>query len=234
MLGVAMYITIKTLMEKALNKSQIARATGHDWKTISKAVKLIKSGREYPSKKPHPKILDPHKEKVLELMEKGLSGVRIHQELRKAGIGLGYATVKDYLAAIRKRENIFIRIHTQPAEEAQVDFGYAGLTPDNNGKIRKTWVFNMRLSYSRLDYYQKVYDQRVETFILCHINAFNYFGGIPECVRIDNLKAAILEANFYEPVYQQLYRNFAAHYGFRAIPCRIYIGLTTKPKLNAA
>ena len=37
------------------------------------------------------------------------------------------------------------------------------------GKKRKTWVFNMRLSYSRLDYYEIVYDQRVETFIQCHI-----------------------------------------------------------------
>jgi len=33
------------------------------------------------------------------------------------------------------------------------------------GKRRKTWVFNMRL-----DYYEAVYNQRVETFILCHIH----------------------------------------------------------------
>jgi transposase len=68
-----------------------------------------------------------------------------------------------------------------------------GLTLDNNAKKRKTWIFNMRLSYSRLDYYEKVYDQRVETFIQCHINAFAYFGGVPGTVRIDNLKAAILD-----------------------------------------
>ena len=80
----------------------------------------------------------------------------------------------------------------------------------------------MRLSYSRLDYYEKVYDQRVETFIQCHINAFEYFGGVPEVVKIDNLKAAILEANFYEPIYQRMYKDFANYYGFRPIPCRVY------------
>ena len=127
-----------------------------------------------------------------------------------------------YLSGIRKRDEIFVRIHTSPGEEAQVDFGYVGLTPDNNGKKRKTWVFNMRMSYSRLDYYQKAYDQRVETFIECHEKAFAYFGGAPGTVRIDNLKAAILEANFYEPVYQRLYSSFADHYGFKIIPCRIY------------
>jgi len=79
----------------------------------------------------------------------------------------------------------------------------------------------MRLSYSRLDYYEVVYDQRVETFIQCHINAFNYFGGIPQYIKIDNLKSAILNANFYEPIYQELYKNFAYHYGFHPLPCRV-------------
>ena len=85
---------------------------------------------------------------------------------------------KDYLALIKKKDKIFMRIHTLLAEEAQVDFGYVGYTP-YQGKRRKTWVFNMWLAYSRLDYYEVVYDQRVETFILCHIHAFYFFGGIP-------------------------------------------------------
>ncbi len=66
------------------------------------------------------------------------------------------------------------------------------MTIDDSSKKRKTLIFNMRLSYSRLDYYEKVYDQKVETFIRCHINAFEFFGGVPEYVRIDNLKSAIL------------------------------------------
>lgn len=219
MLGVAMYTTIKTLMEKGLNKSEIVRATGHDWKTVAKVIRSIKEGKEYPEKKPHPRMIDPHKEKIIELIEQKLTGVRIHQRLQEMGLSIGYSTVKNYISNIKKREKIFIRIHTIPGEEAQVDFGYVGKTPDNNGKKRKTWIFNMKLSYSRLDYYEKVYNQNVETFIQCHINAFNYFKGVPEYVRMDNLKAAILEANFYQPIYQRLYKDFAHYYGFKS---RIY------------
>jgi len=223
MIGVAMFTTIKTLWEKHRNKSVIAELTGHDWKTVAKMVKLIESGVCYPEKKPHQCILDPYKERIVKWLEKeGLNGLKTFERLRSEGIKVGYTTVKTYLADIKKRDEIFVRIETLPGEEAQVDFGYVGLTLDNNGKKRKTWVFNMRLSYSRLDYYEKVYDQRVETFIQCHINAFVYFRGVPERVRIDNLKAAILEANFYEPIYQRLYSNFADHYGFKIIPCRIY------------
>ncbi|MBU4257517.1 IS21 family transposase [Patescibacteria group bacterium] len=222
MIGAAMFTTIKTLWERHKNKTMVAGLTGHDWKTVDKIVKLIESGGKYPERKPHPRILDPYREKILEWLEKdGLNGLKTFERLRSEGMKIGYTTVKTYLADIKKRDEIFMRIETLPGEEAQVDFGYVGLTLDNNGKKRKTWIFNMRLSCSRLDYYQKAYDQRVETFIECHINAFKYFGGVPEYVRIDNLKAAILEANFYEPIYQGLYSNFASHYGFKSIPCRV-------------
>jgi transposase len=217
MIGGAMVTTIMTLWERYKNKTLIAQMTGHDWKTVSKIVK--NSGRH--EKKPHPRILDPHKEQILQWLEEGLTNVRILEKLRENGVKVGKTTVRDFVIKLKGRENIFVRVETKPGEEAQVDFGYAGLTPDNNGKQRKTWVFCLRLSYSRLDYCEKVYNQRVETFIQCHINAFRYIGGVPEYIKIDNLKAAILEANFYAPVYQHLYKMFADHYGFKPLPCRV-------------
>ena len=51
MLGVAMYTTIKTLWELGKNKTEIARATGHDWKTVAKLVKDIGKGIDKPSYK---------------------------------------------------------------------------------------------------------------------------------------------------------------------------------------
>lgn len=222
MLGGAMITTIETLWKLGHNKSEISRLVDKDWKTVSKTIESLKSGKPLPTKKPHPKILDDFKEIVIEYIEQKLSSVRIHEELSLKGLKVSYSTVKSFVSEIKGNKEVFLRIHTKPALEAQVDFGYVGLTFDNTGKKRKTWVFNMRLSYSRLDYYQKVYDQKVETFIQCHINAFKYFGGVPECIKIDNLKAAILEANFYEPVYQSLYKSFADYYNFKALPCRIY------------
>ena len=198
-----MYITIKTLYEKGHNKSQIAKMTGHTRKTVRKIIKALNEGKEAPDKKPHPKIFDIHKEQIIKWIEEGLTALRMHEELIRMNIKISYSAVKYFVSSIQKNKNIFMRIHTKPAEEAQVDFGYVGYTLDNSGKRRKTWIFNMRLSYSRLDYYEKVYDQKVETFIHCHINAFNYFKGVPETVKIDNLKAAI-------------------HYGFKPLPCRVY------------
>jgi len=174
MLELAMHITIESLWKLGKNKSEISRITKHDWKTVDKVIKSLEKG-DYPQKKPHPKVLDTYQEQILNLVEKDLSGVRIHEELQAMGANTSYSAVKRYIAEIKGRTDVHIRFHTKPGEEAQVDFGYVGLTPDSEGKRRKTWVFNMRLSYSRLDYYECVYDQKVETFIQCHINAFRFF-----------------------------------------------------------
>ena len=216
-----MYTTIKTLWEKTKNKTEIARLTGHDWKTVAKVIKNLEKGIETPEYRTRETLIDDFRNKVLELLEKDLSAVRIHEELLLDGFKGSYSTVRRYIAKLKRKENIFIRIHTEPGEEAQVDFGYLGMSPDDSSKNRKTWIFNMRLSYSRLDYYERVYDQKVETFVRCHINAFEFFGGVPEYVKIDNLKAAILEASFYEPIYQQTYKDFSKYYNFKPLPCRI-------------
>jgi len=216
-----MYTTIKTLWEKTKNKTEIARLTGHDWKTVSRVIKNIEKGVEIPQYKPRKTLIDNYKEKIFELLEQNLSGVRIYEKLIEYGFSGSYPTVRKYISKLKLANNIFVRIHTEPGEEAQVDFGYLGMIRDDFGKKRKTWIFNMRLSYSRLDYYEKVYDQKVETFIACHIHAFEFFGGVPKYVKIDNLKAAILEVNFYEPLYQQMYKDFAKYYSFSPIPCRV-------------
>jgi transposase len=63
-----------------------------------------------------------------------------------------------------------------------------------------------------------VFDQRVEPWLLCHRHAFEAFGGVPARIVLDNLKAAILRANLYDPGVQRAYRECALHYGFRIDP----------------
>ncbi len=216
-----MHITIETLWKLGKNKTEISKATGHDWKTVSKVIKSLENTGSYPVKKAHPNKLDNYKEQIVELLEQNLSGVRIFEELSAKGVDTSYASIKKYISQMKGSNKLCIRFHTAAGEEAQVDFGYVGLSFDKQNNRRKTWVFNMRLSYSRLDYYERVFDQKVETFIQCHINAFRFFGGVPKSIKIDNLKAAILEAHFYEPVYQELYKQFATYYCFHPIPCRV-------------
>jgi transposase len=222
MIGIAMYTTIITLHKQGNSCRAISRLTGHNRKTIGKIVKSYREeGNELPTEyKRKSKLHDWHQE-IVNYLEHNLSVVRIKEELNNLGYEGSYTSLTRYINKLKISKDICIRFHTLPGEEAQVDFGDIGMRYDQSGKLRKAYIFNMRLSYSRKDYYEVVFDQKVETWIRCHINAFNYFGGVPTAVKLDNLKAAILVANFYEPVYQRQYKSFADHYNFLPAPCRV-------------
>ncbi len=222
MLEVAMKTTIRTLFSKGYSKTKIAEMLGIDRKTVRKILNEPESS-DNDKGGPWPSLLDPYREFIEIQSNKGISIVRIHEDLMKLyGVECGYTTVRDYVAKLHiMQPHPYMILDALPGEEAQVDFGYIGMLIVN-GKPRKAWIFVMSLSYSRYMYVEITFDQSVKTFIHCHIDAFKYFKGVPETVKIDNLKAAIVEADFYEPTVQRTYAAFAVHYGFFPNPCRVY------------
>jgi hypothetical protein len=78
------------------------------------------------------------------------------------------------------------------------------------------------LSWSRHQYLEFVWDQTVRTWLLLHAHAFAFFGGVPQRVVVDNLKAAITRACWEDPGLQRAYRQCAEHYGFLIAPCPPY------------
>lgn len=217
-----MYTTIKTLFDKGYNKTQIAKMLEIDRGTVRNILKRIENGEEI-KRKSVESILDPYKEIVRIKAKQELSAMRIFQDISEEhGYTGSYDTVKRYVKRYKQSNaKVYMVNSSLPGEEVQVDFGYIGKIPNPMGVLKKAWVFCMILSYSRLMYCEIVFNQEVKTFIKCHENAFKYFGGVPKTVKIDNLKAAILEANFYEPVYQREYEAFSKYYGFFPIPCRV-------------
>lgn len=228
-----MRITIQTLQKKGYKIKDLAQTAACHRNTISRILKEDLS-KAKSIKRNKPSELDRYKEYIEDKLEQNLSATRIFQDLsQEKSFNRSYWSVRDYVKKLKKgKQKVYMRLHTLPGKEAQVDFGYIGKTLDNNGKMRKTWVFCMKLSYSRLDFYCKTYDQRVKTFLKCHEKAFEYFKGVPETIKIDNLKAAILEASFYEPVYQRQYLAFSKHYNFLPIPCRVAVP-TDKGKVES-
>lgn len=235
MLTIEMHITIHTLYKQGYNKSQIARMLSIDRKTVRKVVKDMQQKGEV-ERKPKGSTLDKYKEFIEAKVNKGFSAKRIHQDLQaEYGFEGSYSNVRRYVRKIKqehKKSKVYMVLTTLPGEEAQVDFGYIGLL-NVNGKPKKAWIFTMVLSYSRYMYAEIVFDQTVETFLRCHKNAFRYFGGVAQIVKLDNLKAGVATIDFYEPEIQKDYASFAAHYGFLPQPCRVYTP-TDKGKVESA
>lgn len=157
-------------------------------------------------------------------LEAGLSAQRIYQDLVGAGGFAGsYQSVKRYVQKLKARAPRRVwRVESPPGEEMQVDFGVGAPLEIGEGKTRRSWVFRVVLSYSRKGYSEAVLRQDTETFLRCLENAVRGFGGTPLLVNLDNLKAAILQADWFDPEVNPKLAAFCRHYGMNVLPCRPY------------
>ena len=168
--------------------------------------------------------VEAHRATVLQMRREGVEMAAIFQRLLEGGYRGSYSAVCRFVHRLEPaaQPEIMVRVERRPGEEAQVDFGYAGLLVDPaTGQLRRAWAFVMTLAWSRHQYVEFVFNQKIETWLLCHRHALEFFGGAPERIVPDNLKAAVVRACFDDPLIQQTYRECAEHYGFLIAPCRV-------------
>lgn len=167
--------------------------------------------------------VEPYRAIVTEWLAAGVEAMTIFDRLRDYHRYSGsYSSVRRFVRQVAPPESkAMVRVHTAPGEQAQVDFGSAGKFVDPRGGLaRVAWVFVMTLGYSRHQYAELVFDQKIPTWLACHQHAFEWFGGVPRTVVPDNLKAAVLVAALHDPVLGEAYRRQAQHYGFMISPTR--------------
>jgi transposase len=164
----------------------------------------------------------PYQALVEALVKENVDGTVIWRRLQERGYGGSLSSVYRFLKHVSPPElEVYVRVEVEPGEESQVDFGYVGQLLDERGEPRKAWAFVMTLSYSRHMYVEFVFDQQVDSWLRCHVNAFAFFEGAPRRVVLDNLKSGIIARTWDDAQVQQAYRECAEHYGFIIAPCRV-------------
>jgi transposase len=169
--------------------------------------------------------VEAYTEQIRTLMAHGLGPYLIYQKLCEQPDFTGSEAAVWRL--VRKlapppAPKVTLRLETAPGEVAQVDFGEVPpLRDPATGMSRRTYVFVMVLAWSRHMYAEFVFDQKIPTWLLCHQHAFEFFGGVPQRLVIDNLKAAILKAyaRDHDPEVVRAYAECAEHYNFLIDPC---------------
>ena len=142
-------------------------------------------------------------------------------ELRERGYSGGYTMLKLFVASLRPQQSVepVIRFETGPGEQMQVDWAVI-----RRGGNRLS-VFVATLGWSRAAYVEFVTDERVETLIEAHENAFLAFGGTPREVLYDNMRTVVLERHGYgrgRHRFHPGFLDFARHCGFRPQLCAPY------------
>jgi len=166
----------------------------------------------------------PYQDKVTAWWRQGIRGTVIHQALVDTyGFTGSYSSVRRFLQGLKDAHpDVTTVLAFDPGDVAQVDFGRGPTIKDVfTEQTIATWIFVMVLAWSRHQYAEVVPDQKVETWLSCHRSAFEFFGGVPARVVIDNPKNAITKACYHDPEVQRAYGECAEGYGFTISPCPV-------------
>jgi transposase len=169
-------------------------------------------------------VLAPHREQVRQWLfpkegERGLRLAKVHTLLSRQGVEVPYSSLHRFVVAhlgFQDRRRTTVRVaEVAPGELAEVDFGRLGLVPDPaTGKHRVVHALIVTLVYSRHQYVHVTTSQQLPDLVEGLEDAWEYFGGVPARVVIDNLKAAVTKADRYDPVFARTMGEYARHRGF--------------------
>lgn len=221
MLTMYQQITIKTLHKQGEKTSHIARELGCHRNTVANIVK--RDGIIEKQIRVKSSIFDLYREKINEYLNSKISRLRIFELLSAEGVKCTYINLCKYIQTRfpKKIETYGVQI-TEPGESAEIDFGYLGMLPGYLGRPVKTYGLAVILPYSKLGFYAICYDQKLETLVNELKAAFDYFGGVPRKLKVDNMKTAVLKNQHYDLEFNQDFLEFASHYNTVIIPCSPY------------
>lgn len=116
-----------------------------------------------------------------------------------------------------------MRIQHKPGDAMQVD--WAGNTLDIcdpvTGEVWKAYLFVAVLPCSCYAYAELCEDMKLESWLLCHVHAYNYFGGVTRLLIPDNLKTGVTSNTRYETILNRSYQEMAEHYDTAIVPARV-------------
>lgn len=220
-----LWANIRRLREvEKLSKSAIARRLNIHRLTVRRALDSPHGPpRDLPRRPCVPDKLDPFKAYLQERVKAypELSGAKLFGEIKGRGYTGGLTILREFLGEIRtEKPRAFLRLETRPGEFAQVDWANAGWIAIGNAR-RKLSAFVMALSYSRMIYLEFTLSQRIEDFMSAHVNAFEYFGGVPDKINYDNLKSVVISRCGSEIRFNSRFMDFAGFYLFDPVPCGV-------------
>ena len=159
---------------------------------------------------------------IKEKFERGLSAERIHRDLViESGFEGSYDSVQRFVKKLKEKDPRRVwRMEVEPGEEAQVDYGTMRILDEGGRRLKQVHLLRVILSHSRKGFTEAVRRQTTESFIRSLENAFRHFGGAPASLCIDNLRAAVTKADWYEPEINPKIRSFAEHYQTVVLPTR--------------
>ena len=174
-----------------------------------------------------PSALDPYTDFIRTTLAQypKLRATRIHEMIVARGYAGSVGQTRRLVRRLRPRPvaEAYLRLHTLPGEQAQVDWGHFGKVTVGRAQ-RPLSAFVMVLGWSRALHVLFTLDQTMESFLRGHVEAFRYFGGSARTLLYDNLKSAVLARQGQAIEFHPRLLELAGHYHFLPRPCAVARG----------
>lgn len=168
-----------------------------------------------------PSMADPYVPFIEETLKQypRLRASRLFEMVR----GRGYPGRPDHFRTVvaryrpRPPAEAYLRLRTLPGEQAQVDWGHFGKIRIGLA-ARVLWAFVMVLSWCRQIFLRFYLSAAMPSFVRGHVEAFDFFGGVPRVLLYDNLKSAVLERAGDAIRFHPTLLELSAHYHYLPRP----------------
>jgi transposase len=201
MLSVDQHAQIRQLFFlEHLSARKIATRLGISRNSVAKAL-ANEQAQTYTLQQPRPKPkLANYQARVDQLLlenatlpkKQRYTSRKIYEVLRTEGYAGSYSTINSYLVQKRKLNQtpkLFLPLEFSPGQDAQVDWYEAKVFLKN--VLTTVQVFVIWLAFSKRIFVKAYPAQRQEAFFDGHVQAFDFFGGVPNRISYDNLAAAV-------------------------------------------
>ncbi|MGB3464127.1 MAG: IS21 family transposase [Cyclobacteriaceae bacterium] len=162
---------------------------------------------------------------VEELKRPGVTKQLLWQEYsdQHPGKAYSYSQFCFHLQQQLKASKPTLVLTHHPGEKLFIDFAGKPMyycDPESGEQI-KCQVFVASLPYSDYCFAMAVRSQSTEDFLYALSCCLSHLGGVPQALVPDNLKAAVVKADRYEPGINQVMEDFANHYQTTVVPARV-------------
>lgn len=159
------------------------------------------------------------------LREERLQLTRVHELLLRDGVTVSYTSLREFARdeGLWKPAKTTVRMADwPPGEVAEIDFGKLGTIIDvESGKRQAVWALDVVLVASRHQFVWPMQQQTLAESIAGLEAAWQFFGGLPKRVILDNFPAAVAGADPLEPRLTRGFLEYCQARGFFADPARV-------------
>jgi transposase len=221
-IGRALGISASTVWEALMRAS----AAGITWPLADEMTEGELERRLYPSANAQVRLSGsmPDWQKVQTEIHKKHVTLRLLWEEYKLTCpdGYEYSWFCQHFRCWQKDIDLVMRQEHKLGEKVFID--WAGDTipmiDPGTGEVRDCYLFLGVLGASSYTFAEPALRQDSATFLSLHVHLFEFLGGVPELLIIDNLKTGVTSPSYYEPDLNPAYSALAEHYGCCVLPAR--------------